>query len=121
MSTARTPALRAYTALVGQLAANAPRDGYHDARQIPPLTNAQRAIVLRANPDVTNDLELTAEGLADVFDGNVDPGLYLWSQVEPLIRRWLLLDVVAECEAEREVVAVQRYDAPELAADGALS
>lgn len=120
-TTPRNPALLSYQRLVGQLAANAPRDGFHDPRQLPPLTNAQRAIVLRANPDVTNDLDITAEGLADVFDGNVEPGLYLWAQLEPLIRRWLLLDVVAECEADEARLAAQRYDAPELVADGALS
>jgi hypothetical protein len=120
VSRARNPALKAYASLVSQLATNAPADGYHDAQQLPFLNNAQRAVILRANPDVLNDLDITAEGLADVFDGHVEAGLYLWAQLEPLIRRWLLLDVVAECEADEERVAATRYDEPELTAEGRL-
>jgi hypothetical protein len=99
----RSPELLAYQRLVCQLAANAPQpDGYHHAQQLPFLNNTQRAVILRANPDVLNDLDITAEGLADVFSGNIEPGLYLWAQLEPLIKRWLLLDVVAECEADHD-------------------
>lgn len=100
MNAPARPALRAYQALVAQLAANAPRpDGFTHVQQLGPLTNAQRALLLRANPDVTNDLEITAEGLADLFDGTVTADLYVSAVVEPLLRRWLLLDVIAECEA----------------------
>jgi hypothetical protein len=99
----RSPVLRAYQSLVAQIATDEPRDGFTHVQQLPPLTNAQRTLILRANPDVTNDLEITAEGLADIFEGNVSADLYVSATVEPLLRRWLLLDVVAECEANAQL------------------
>jgi hypothetical protein len=105
-----------YRALVSQLAANAPLpDGFTHVQQLQPLSNAQRALLLRVNPDVLNDWDVTAEGLADVFDGHVLPGMFLAATLEPLLRRWLLLDVIAECEAERERLEAQRYDEPDMA------
>jgi hypothetical protein len=98
-----SPILRAYQFLVASIAAQEPRDGFTHVQQLPPLTNAQRTLILRANPDVTNDLEITAEGLADIFEGNVSAELYLSATVEPLLRRWLFLEVCAEAEASAQL------------------
>jgi hypothetical protein len=100
MSPTRSPA---YQRLIDRLCTEGPVDGPTCVQQLPHITNPERALVLRENPDLLNDANISADGLADVFEGNVSAALYLSAVLEPLLRRWLFLDVCAECEANAQL------------------
>src|ERR1043166_413526 len=65
----RNPAQVAYQRLVDELAANVGDEGWYDVKQVRPLSNAERAATIRANPDVLNDFPLDAEQIALIFEG----------------------------------------------------
>jgi hypothetical protein len=115
-----TTAKQAYQALVEHIAAvNEPRDGFRSIADLPPLTDAQRGLVLQANPDLMNELEIVPADVAAIYaqpDSSLlglyeRLGCYLAAQLRPHVSRWLLDDVQAEVERENERMEVSRAEA----------
>jgi hypothetical protein len=108
--TAVNPAKARYRKLVDELAANAPDVGYYDVKQLRPLSNAERAVIVESNPDVVNDIALEPEHLAAIFRGDLDARLWLSWVTERVLRQWLFDDVVDECERDAEIVRQDALD-----------
>lgn len=109
-----SPAKAAYQRLVDELAANVNPDiGLYDVKQLRPLSSHEKAIVLRANPDCLNDIQVLGDELAEIYDGNLDPRLWLMATVEPLVRKWLFDDVRKEIAKDEEILRASAFDAEE--------
>lgn len=104
------PAQAAYRALIDELAANVPDVGYYDVKQMRPLTNAEKATVLEANPDAVNNLSLEPDQIVSVLRGELDVGLWMLSLVSGPLREWLFEDVLAEIERDEDVVHQDAMD-----------
>lgn len=102
------PVKAAYRRLVDELAANAPDVGYYDVKQLRGLTNAERAVIVEANPDVLNDVTFEPAELATVLRGDIDARYWIAHITESALRKWLFEDVVDEWERD---VTIVREDA----------
>lgn len=98
------PELAAYQRLRDELAANAPEVGYYDVKQLRPLSNAERAVVLEANPDVLNNIALEPDELVSILRGQLDAATWVASLIAGPLRKWLFDDVVAQVERDEEIV-----------------
>jgi hypothetical protein len=109
---ARNPDLFRYGQLVSVVATRfeGRDEGLYDVKQLAPLTNAERGLILRCNPDLLNGLHDDAEQLAEVLEGTVSPGLYLSAKLEPLLRKQLFEDVCAEIERDAELLRQSSFD-----------
>lgn len=108
--TAVNPAEAAYWALVAELAANVPDEGYYDVKQLRPLSNTERAVILLANPDVLNDFEFEPDQLAEVITGTADPHTWVVACTDKPLREWLFDDICGEVERDHEIVRQDAMD-----------
>lgn len=100
----------AYIELCEDLADEQPFEGFAAITDLRPLSDAERAIALRAMPDLLNGIEFDAEALAAIFNAPETSllGVYLnlghhaFRQLDDAIRAQVLQDVQEECEARRE-------------------
>jgi hypothetical protein len=106
------PAQAAYRRLVEELAANSPDVGYYDVKQLRPLSNAERAVILEANPDVLNDIVLEPDELVAILRGQLDADTWMASLMAAPLRKWLFEDVCAEVERDEQIVRQGAIDAP---------
>ncbi len=107
----RNPAMAQYRRLIDEIATNVNRDiGWYDVKQVRPLSNAERAAVIRANPDVLNDFPLDAEQIALIFEGSLDARLWLAAGIEGAVRKWVFDDVTVELEADAKILRANRAD-----------
>lgn len=104
------PIQAAYRRLVEELAANVGDEGLYDVKQLRPLTNAERATILRANPDVLNDFTFEPEQIAEMIQGAVDPRTWIVACTDPALRKWLFDDVVDEIQRDEEIVRQDAMD-----------
>lgn len=96
---------KAYRDLISDYANSEPLHGFHDISDVPELSYADQAIVLRANPDILNEVELDASHLALTLDHPADQtafcthatlGAYVASRITAAVRKWVLGDLQAE-------------------------
>jgi len=96
---------KAYRDLISDCADMEPLHGFHEITDVPELTDADQALVLRANPDILNEIELCATHLALMLDHAPDEsalcthaclGGYLALRIAEAVRKWVLSDLKAE-------------------------
>ena len=109
----RNPAQHLYQKLVAELATNLGDQGLYDVKQLRSLSHAERATVLRANPDVINWFAFDPQQMADVLDGGLDARLWFSVVTESALRRWLFEDVKAEITRDEAILDESARD-PEL-------
>lgn len=108
--TARNPVQAAYRRLVEELCANAPEVGYYDVKQLRALSNAERAVILEANPDVLNSVALEPDELVTILRGQLDASTWVASLIAGPLRKWLYDDVVDEVERDTEIIREYSLD-----------
>ena len=108
--TAVNPVRAQYRRLVEELAAQVGDEGLYDVKQLRPLSNAERAVIVEANPDLLNDIPMEADEIASIFKDELDARLWLSSVTERVLRQWLFDDVVNECEHDAEIVRQDALD-----------
>lgn len=93
-----------YQSLVDELAANVPDVGYYDIKQLRVLSNAERAIILDANPDVLNNICLEPDELVAILRGQLDAATWVGTLIAYPLCKWLFDDVCAQVERNEEIV-----------------
>lgn len=110
VETAIDPAQAAYRALVDELAANIGDEGLYDPQQLRALSNAERAMIVLANPDVLNHATFEPDDVAAMIQGTLDPREWVLKSTDGALRKWLFEDVCAEVEKDTEIVRQDSMD-----------
>lgn len=107
-----------YRDFIWNIATDEPESGYNSVDDLPAISDEDRALVLRAKPDLVKGVSLDAEVLAGLHAGPDAPlaglharlGLYLVMQLHPAINRQVFVDVRTECDNRAERAAQRQYE-----------
>jgi hypothetical protein len=112
LASLRQAPLAAYRRLVDEIATSfeGRDEGLYDVKQIRDLTPFERALILKSNPDAINNVNIDPDQIAEVLEGLVDPGAWLFINTEGLLRQQLFEDVAQELARGEENRALNEAD-----------